>query len=227
MNPVIALARAEVLQLLRNKTTASMVLVLPIVFAAMFLFGSGEQDWDLAITMLLVGAQALSVYISSTAAIAARRQDLSLKRFRAGELPDLAILAGVLSPFAVIGLAQSVLLTGVVFAAGAPVPGNPLGLVIAIVGGVAVNAAVGLLTAAFTASAEAAQITTAPFFFAALGGAIWALTTGSPWATALPGGAIAALVGGEDVLRPLASLVVWTVVAAALGLRHTKWDPRD
>ncbi|GLW94315.1 ABC transporter permease [Actinokineospora globicatena] len=226
MNPVIALARSEVLQLLRNKTTAAMALLLPLVLGAMFLISSDGQDWEIALAMQLVSAQGLTVYISSTSAFAARRQDLSLKRLRSGELSDLAIIAGVLAPFVVLGVAQCVVLSAAVLITGAPVPGNPLGLVVAILGGVAVNAAAGLLTATFTATAEAAQITTAPFFFAALGGAIWAIASDNPWATALPGGAVARLAIGEDLVRPVVALVVWTAVACVLGLRHTRWDPR-
>ncbi|GAA2982631.1 hypothetical protein [Actinokineospora diospyrosa] len=227
MNPVLALSRAELNQLLRNKTTAAMALVLPLALGAMFLFATGEPDWTFALSLQLVTAQGLTVYVSTTATFAARRQDLSLKRLRSGELSDLAIIVGVLAPCLLLGLAQCLLLTGIAFAAGAPAPANPAGLVIAITGGVAVNAAVGLLTAAFTASAEAAQITTAPFFFLALGGSIWALSAQSPWVAALPGGAVTTLVRGGEVLPPLASMVLWTVVAALLGLRYAKWDRRN
>ncbi|MBM7775220.1 ABC-2 type transport system permease protein [Actinokineospora baliensis] len=230
MSAVMALSRAELVQLLRNKTTASMALVLPIVLGVLFLFSpDGEPDWwKFALSMQLISAQGLTVYVCTTTVFAARRQDLSLKRLRSGELSDLAIISGVLAPFLVLGVAQCLLLTGVAFAFGAPAPANPAGLVLAIVGGVAVNAAVGLLTAAFSASAEAAQITTAPFFFLALGGAIWALSTDSRWAVALPGGAVATLVGGGgDVLLPLLSMAAWTAVGWALGLRYARWDRRD
>ncbi|PPK66690.1 ABC transporter permease [Actinokineospora auranticolor] len=233
MNAVLALSRAEVRQLLRNRTTAATALVLPLVMGALFSFTGGHPDWTFVLTAQLVSAQGLTVYISATTACAARRQDLSLKRLRTGELPDLTILLGVLAPFVVLGIVQCLVMSGVAFAAGAPAPANPAAFAIALVGGVAVNAAVGLLTASVTATPEAAQITTAPFFFAALGGGIWVLATDpakvKEYMLLLPGGAVADLVRGPalGLWLPELSLVVWTAVAWTYGVRKTRWDRRS
>ncbi|WP_018680695.1 ABC transporter permease [Actinokineospora enzanensis] len=231
MNGVIALSRSEILQLLRNKTTAGMALLLPLVMGAFLLFGTGVPDWDLTLTLQLVAAQALTVYISATTAFAGRRQDLSLKRLRTGELSDVQILGGVLAPFVALGLVQCLLLTAASLIAGAPAP-DPLPYAAAVLGGVTVNAAAALLTSSFTATPEAAQITTAPFFFAGLGGAIWLLATDpgqvTRWILLLPGGAVADLVRGPalGLWQPVAVLVVWTVVGWSLGTRHVRWDRR-
>ncbi|WP_051386219.1 hypothetical protein [Actinokineospora inagensis] len=223
MNPVAALAKAEILQLARNKTAAGMALVLPLALGVMFLFSVTERD--AAIALQLAAAQGLTVYVSVTTAFVARRQDLSLKRLRSGELSDLAIVAGVLAPFAVLGVAQCAVLTAVAIAAGASV--HP-GLLVAIIGGVAVNAAAGVWTAAFTATAESAQITTAPFFMAGLGGVIWAQADETNLLpVALPGGAVADLVRGANTWQAVGSLVVWTAFGWLAGLRNLRWDRRD
>jgi len=175
----------------------------------------------------------LTVYISTTTALAARRQDLSLKRLRSGEASEPVILAGVMAPMAVLGLVQGVLLPAVAVIAGAPMPRDLVAMAAAVVGGTVVAASAGLATASFTATAETAQITTAPLVAAMFAGAMWMLSssTVTPLMLAAPGGATAALVragleGGRPVLGAIVAMVVWTAGAVVVGRRYFRWEPR-
>ena len=116
---------------------------------------------------------------------------------------------------------------------GAPLPGRPLVLLPALVFGSLMSAGMALATAAFTASAELAQVTVTPFFFAAIAGAAWVLSTDSVTVLmqATPGGALADLVrqgweAGGSAWIAIASLLAWTAVGAAIAKRWFRWEPR-
>lgn len=239
MNRVLAVSRAESVLLLRNRTAAGTALALPLLFGAFFVvFRADATDWAVPLTLQLIAALGLSVYLSTTTTLTARRQDLTLKRLRGGEAADAEILIGVLGPLAVLGVVQGVLMTAIAVIAGAPVPADPAALALAIVGGTATGLAVGLLTAAVTRSPETAQFTTAPYFFATFGGAIWVLATPpsevGPLHLAAPGGVVGDLVrtglsappGNHPLWWSVLAIAAWTAVAWALGLRRFRWDKR-
>lgn len=233
MNRVVALARIELVLLLRNKTAAAMGLAMPLVIGVAFAFIQGGGDWTGSITMQLLVVHGLTVYISTTTALAARRQDLSLKRLRSGEASEPVILAGVMAPMVVLGLVQGVLLPTVAVIAGAPMPRDFVAMAAAVVGGTVVAASAGLATASFTATAETAQITTTPLFAATFAGSMWMLSssTVTPLMLAAPGGATAALVragleGGRPVWGAVVAMVVWTLGAVVVGRRYFMWEPR-
>jgi ABC-2 type transport system permease protein len=175
-----------------------------------------------------------TVYMTVTTSLVARRQDLYLKRLRTGEASDRVVVLGLLVPTTVLGLAQAVVLLGISVAAGAPLPDRPLLLVLAVVGGAAMCCAVGVATSGITSTPELAQITTAPFFFALFGGAVWTLVSDTVDLRMLlvPGGQIAELVkaawGGpvDDVGTAVASLVAWIAIGVGLAVRHFRWEPR-
>jgi ABC-2 type transport system permease protein len=234
VNRVAALARVELILLLRNKTAASMALVMPLVLGVVFAFLRNGDDWLAPITTQLLVVQALTVYVSTTTALVARRQDLSLKRLRSGEAAEPVILAGVLAPMVLLGLVQGTVLVGIALVAGAPMPADLVAMAAAIVCGTLVAAGAGLATSAVTATPETAQITTAPLVAAMLFGAMWVLSTAapSPLRLAAPGAATAELVragmeGSRSVLVPIAVLAGWTVATVLLGLRYFRWEPRS
>lgn len=175
------------------------------------------------------------VYATATTSLAARRRQLVLKRLRSGELSDPQILVGLLAPLLFLAAVQSVLLLTCAVAFGAPMPEHPLVLVPAYVFGSVMAASMALATVAFTASAELAQITVAPFFLAAITSAAWVLSVEVDAVTWLmdltPGGALADLVrqGWEDggqLLPPIAGLLAWTGVGYEVSRRWLKWEPR-
>ncbi|HEX6342056.1 ABC transporter permease [Umezawaea sp.] len=230
---ILALSRTELTLLLRNKTAASLALAMPLLLGALLLVND-TSDWTLTITLQLVMMLGFTVYTTVTTSLVARRQDLYLKRLRTGEASDRVVVLGLLVPATALGLAQAVVLLGISRAAGAPLPDRPLLLVLAVVGGAAMCCAAGVVTSGITSTPELAQITTAPFFFALFGGALWtwASDTVDHRMLLVPGGQIAELVkaalGGatDNVVPATASLAAWTAIGAALAVRHFRWEPR-
>jgi ABC-2 type transport system permease protein len=234
MTRVLTLARAEARILLRNKLVAATGLLLPLAIG-LFMASSGTDGaWGDVVAMQLVLMLLFCVYATATTSLAARKRQLVLKRLRSGQLSDAEILTGLLAPLFVLALAQSVILVAGTVAFGAPLPGRPWLLVPALVLGAAMSASIALATAAFTASAELAQITVTPFFFAAIAGATWAISAERESALQMlaPGGALAALVrgawdGGGMPLLAGAALVAWTAIGAAVARRWFRWEPRS
>jgi ABC-2 type transport system permease protein len=235
---ILALASSEVRLLLRNRLVAVTALFIPLVTAAGYAAsglkygaGSGGTVAFMVLTMLL-----LTVYMAATTAIAARRSGLVLKRLRSGETPEWAILAGLLLPTLALAVVQSVLIGAMFVAFGADLPQNPAIVLGAAVGGAALSAAFALATTRVTATPEMAQVTTMPFFFAALAGAFWITTKPVDEATTLmifnPGGAIVHLIqggwdGGGDMLLAAAALVFWAGLAYEIAKRTFTWEPRS
>jgi ABC-2 type transport system permease protein len=231
---ILALSRTELTLLLRNKTAAALALVTPLLVGALLL-ANGPEDWTFTITLQLVMMLGFTIYITVTTSLVSRRQDLYLKRLRTGEASDPVVVVGLLVPVALLGLGQTVLLLGLSVAAGAPLPERPLLLLLAVVGGIALCGAVGAATSGITSTPELAQITTAPFFFALFGGAVWTLVSDPVDLRMLlvPGGQIAELVkaawGGptDHVGQAVLVLVAWIALGYGLATRWFRWEPRS
>jgi ABC-2 type transport system permease protein len=233
MNRVLTLARAETRILLRNRLVASTGLLLPLLLGLFIASTNSGGAWGDIVAMQLVLMLLFCVYATATTSLAARKRQLVLKRLRSGELGDAEILTGLLAPLFLLALAQSVILVLCTIAFGAPLPGRPWLLVPAIVLGAVMSAAFALATAAFTASAELAQITVTPVFFAAIAGATWVISADGDSAVKLlaHGGALAALArgawdGGGMPLLACAALLGWTAIGAAIARRFFRWEPR-
>ncbi|MCS7476410.1 ABC transporter permease [Umezawaea endophytica] len=231
---ILALSRTELTLLLRNKTAASLALAMPLLIGALLMV-NGPSGWTFIIVLQLVMMLGFTVYMTVTTSLVSRRQDLYLKRLRTGEASDQVVVAGLLVPTVVLGLVQAVVLMGMSKIAGAPLPERPLLLALAVVGGTAMCCAVGVATSGITSTPELAQITTAPFFFALFGGAIWALVTDTVDYRVLlvPGGQVAELIkaawGGptDNVGMALAALVAWVAIGSGLAIRYFRWEPRS
>ena len=230
-----ALALSEVRILVRNQLVLATALLLPLGLGALIASDGTDGSWGEVVAMQFVMVLLFCVYATATTSLAARRRQLVLKRLRSGELSDPQILVGLLAPLLILAAVQSVLLITCAVAFGAPLPEHPLVLVPAYVFGSVMAASMALATVAFTASAELAQITVAPFFLAAITSAAWALSAEAGAVTWLmdltPGGALADLVrqGWEDggrLLPPIAGLLVWTGVGYAVSRRWLRWEPR-
>ena len=233
MNRVLTLARAETRILLRNRLVAATGVLLPLLIGLFIGSTNTNGAWGDIVAMQLVLMLLFCVYATATTSLAARKRQLVLKRLRSGELSDAEILVGLLAPLFVLALAQTVILVLCTVAFGAPLPGRPWLLVPAIVLGALMSSAIALATAAFTASAELAQITVTPFFFAAIAGATWVISAESDSALKLlaPGAGIASLArgawdgGGVPLLACLA-LLAWTAAGAAVARKWFRWEPR-
>jgi ABC-2 type transport system permease protein len=235
---ILALAGSEVRLLVRNRLVAVTALVIPLITAAGYgasglRYGDG---WGGTVAFMILTMLLLTVYIAATTAIAARRTGLVLKRLRSGETREWAILAGMLLPTVGLAVIQSFLIAGMFLAYGADLPENPAIVFGAVVGGAVLCAAFALVTTRVTATPEMAQVTTMPFFFAALAGAFWITSKPVDEATTLmlvnPGGAVMHLIqggwdGGGDVLVAAAALVFWIGVAYEVAKRTFTWEPRS
>jgi ABC-2 type transport system permease protein len=249
----VALALAETRLMLRNRTVAVSSVVLPLALGAMFAytFRSGSDDGAVPpfVFASLVASQlavvvGMTVYVTATQTVVARRHSLVLKRMRTSGLPDGGLLAATLAPCLVIALVQLLLFVPFDLYIGVPAPVDPLALVLAVVGGLALAVTAALATTTVTASPERAQITTLPMVFVLLGAAVAvALLPAAGWWQALaavPGAAVGLLVrfaflgggweagaGGLPAIVPaLVALVVWPVVFAVLARRSFRWEPR-
>ena len=163
MNRVLTLARAEARILIRNRLVAATGVLLPLLMGLFIASTNTDGAWGNIVAMQLVLMLLFCVYATATTSLAARKRQLVLKRLRSGELSDAEILAGLLAPLFVLALAQLVILILCTVAFGAPLPSRPWLLVPALALGALMSATLALATAAFTASAELAQITVTPF----------------------------------------------------------------
>jgi len=212
---VLAIARAELRMLVRNKAVAAVAV-------------AGLQ----VLVMLGIG-----VYATATTTLASRRKDLFLKRLRSGTLPDSAIFAGLLLPVALVAVVQIAIIFGVLATVTGVTPGNITLLGTGVVAAALMCVGVAMATSAVTVSAEQAQVTSVPFLLAILAGGIWVSSTGLDeltWIKRLaPGGAVSEVVSGAwagmkwtDALPGLLALVGWATASAAAGLRFFRWEPR-
>ncbi|MFC3242726.1 ABC transporter permease [Gordonia humi] len=191
-------------------------------------------------------------YYTVLSMVTTRRSEGVLKRLRTGEAADWQILTAPNVPGLIITAASSLLIALVVYATGAPGPANVIAMVVALAGGAVVFGLLALATSGFTKNAEAAQITSLPVIalamigmgsiratlpdraaeilgwtpYAAVSDLMHLGTAGIP-ATAGEDAPAADFAGTfADMGRPLATLVVWTVVAIALVYKSFRWDDR-
>ncbi|HEX2144874.1 MAG TPA: ABC transporter permease [Glycomyces sp.] len=238
----ITLAVAETRLILRNRTVLVTAAIIPLALGLAIgqsnVYGVAESAGALAavqLGMLLV----FGLFMTLTMTLTARRQQLYLKRLRTSPASTASIVAGLASPLALIVSAQSAVVLGAsAWAAG--VPAHPELLVLAFVNGAVTMTAFGFLTASFTKTPEAAQITVLPGMFVFMIGLFWALVPiDGPAALirlAVPGAALTDLTvlawdgteGGylAAIAEPLALSTAVALLAAAVAAKLFRWQPR-
>ncbi|MCF6523593.1 ABC transporter permease [Streptomyces sp. JJ36] len=244
-----ALGRAELTLLVRNRTALFSALVIPI--ALTFAVRSVVADMDLSGTGLSTGTVLLpgaigfvllfAVYANLVGTYVVRREELVLKRLRTGEPGDAEILAGAALPAVVIALAQCVLLVvGGAALLDLAAPESPELLVLGLLLGLAFTAIAAAATAAFTGSAEGAQLTPMPLMMVSFilcgvfvpldllpdgvaAVAEWLPVT--PVMELLRGGWTGGTDGGE-ALQALGVAVAWTALAGWVVRKRFRWEPR-
>jgi ABC-2 type transport system permease protein len=245
---VLALATTEVLLILRNKTVAVSSILLPVGLGVFWTFQFSSYGdparQAVSITLQLAVALAMGTYITATQTLVARRQSRVLKRMRTSGLSDRGLLVATLAPSVVLGLLQLAVFAVVNVGTGAPTPVDPLPLVLAVLGGLALVVTAALATSVVTPTPERSQITTLPLMFVILGvGVVASLAPAEGWWPALmlaPGAAVgdlaqlamtggswtAATAGLPAILPALVATVGWPVLFGTLALRRFRWDPR-
>ena len=175
----MALARAETLQFVRNKTLLINAAVVPIGFAlVMYFVQSGNDEAskvDAAATAMeyfLLFALMFVQYYTVLSMVTTRRDEGVLKRLRTGESRDVEILSASSFPGAVLTIVFTVVIAVLLMVLGAPGPVNVVPIIVAVLLGLAVVSGLALVTSGFTKNAEAAQITSLPvmvLLFASMG----------------------------------------------------------
>ena len=238
---MFSIARSELTQIFRNRAVLITSLIMPVAAAAFFIrfretFGQiGSLGYIGAVIVFTIAA--FSLYATTVTTLAARRQDLFLKRLRSTAAGDASILTGLVLPISVISLVQVAVILGV-FAGLSDGPADVALLVVAVVATFVMMLALGLATAGITNSPEHAQVTSLPLSLGVVAVTSWVGITGTEDLTLLkrllPGGAATELIvnawnGGAplaDSLLLLAPTLAWVVVAVTLALRMFRWEPR-
>ncbi|MFE9252057.1 ABC transporter permease [Streptomyces sp. NPDC007088] len=244
-----ALARVELILLLRGKGTLFAALVVPLVLP--FSFRGAAKGLDLSGTgltlgtVLLPGALGLSllfaVYSSLVGIFVARREELVLKRLRTGELHDREILLGAALPAIGIGLAQSVVLVaGFGLLIGVEAPKAVYLVVLGILFGLLLSVTLAALSATVSRTAESAALTAMPMLILTMIGSGVAVPLDvfpdalahvcrvlplTPVITLLRGGWAGNLGTGETLVA-LGSALAWSVLTVLAVRKWFRWEPR-
>ncbi|MER7882901.1 ABC transporter permease [Streptomyces fimicarius] len=244
-----ALARAELILLIRNRSAIFVALVLPIVM--IFSIRASLEQIDLAGTGLSVAGAALTggigivlvqvVYMNLVTGYVTRREELVLKRLRTGEVTDREILISTALPSVALAVIQSVLLVvagAIAFDLSAPK--RPELFLLGLLAGFVMMSALAAATSAATRTVQTSQITTLPLFFISLfaSGIIVPLGVFPEKLAAvfelLPLTGVMTLVrhgwlGGVetgDLLTAAVAALAWTAFAVFAVRRWFRWDPR-
>lgn len=241
-----ALLLTEVKLVGRNATVAGTATLFPIGMAVfLVLFGAdnlGALGWALPVAMQLALMCGMTVYITTTLTLTARREDLYLKRLRTSECADATILAGLSSPPLLLGLAQCLLTVVIVWILGPAAPRNVPLLLLGIVLAVAMCAVAAIATTGLVSTTQQADMAAMPFFLFLLGTTIWAGTHGAGGPDlvplVLPGGALLDIArlsydgtsGFAEqfagALPALGVLAAWTLLSGFAAKRLFRWEKR-
>lgn len=238
---MIAIARAELVQVLRNRAVLITSLIMPVAASAFFIrfrdvfAGIGSLGYVAAVLVFTISV--FTLYATTVTTLAARRQTLFLKRLRSTAAGDGEILVGLVLPIAVVVIVQIAVVLGVFIAVGGA-PALAWLVLVGVVVALAMMLALGLATAGFTDSPEHAQVTSLPLSLGVIAVTSWVGITGTeslPWLKRLlPGGAATELIVGAwnggvplaELLPLLVPSLAWVLVAVVLALRLFRWEPR-
>ncbi|MFI1394678.1 ABC transporter permease [Streptomyces sp. NPDC020681] len=244
-----ALGRAELTLLVRNRTALAVALAMPAFMVVPLM--SALDGMDLSDAGMSVGEAVMTggfgivlilvVHLNLVSAYVARREELVLKRLRTGEVPDHEILVGTALPAAGVALVQCVLLVvaGVAFL-DLDAPRRPELLVLGVLLGMVLMAALAAATASLTRTVESAQLTTMPMFLISLPGSGLVVPLEvlpermASVCELLPLTGVMTLVragwlggaGAMDVLGAALTALAWTVISVFAVQRWFRWEPR-
>ncbi len=249
-----SLTRWNAVLLARNRLALFYAAVMPLLPLGLLLIGergSPSVGAGAIVTMFLV-VSLFPVYYNVLAQFVSRRDELVLKRMRAGESRDAELLLSIALPGAITALVLSAIAIPIAAALGQPLPVNPVLYAALAVLAITMFSAFAYWTAGWTRNAEAAQLTSMPIIILA---SLGPLTNSIPdmsdrlrdILSSTPGAAISDLVrigwfgldgpGAEEATLtfaetwsqaagPLVVLAAWTAVAVSLARRPMRWEPR-
>ncbi|WP_229070312.1 ABC transporter permease [Actinoplanes sp. DH11] len=253
---VRAVGVAELRLFGRNRSAMFSAFAMPLLIAAAVASSgitdeSGTTATALLLTSLLGYVLLAAVYYNLVTTYVSRREELVLKRLRAGELSDGAILTGIAAPMVVVAAAQMVVFTAAgAILLGVPVPVNAPLMLAGVAGGAVLFVLLAAASTPFTRTAESAQVTTLPVLLGCLLGSMLypvlddapAVVSGmlralplSPvvdlmrlgWlgttGDAPPAGFVEVL---GDALLPAGIMAAWIVAGLLVVRRSFRWEPR-
>ncbi|MDA1359482.1 ABC transporter permease [Glycomyces luteolus] len=237
----LTLAVAESRLILRNRTVLVTAAILPIAMAFFVSRSNIESLSDpgtlasMQLAMLLV----FGVFMTSTMTLAARRQQRYLKRLRSSPVSTTSIVAGLTGPLVLVAAVQTLVVLAYTAWESGVAPEHPELLVLAFANGAVTSVALGFLTASFTKSPEAAQITVLPGTLVFMAGIALGLFpfegVKSVLVAAVPGAGMAELTrhawdGSPDgyaaALEPLLLSTIVAIAAVVIAARLFRWQPR-
>ncbi|MFF4227269.1 ABC transporter permease [Streptomyces sp. L500] len=245
----LALGRAELTLLGRNRMALYTVLLMPVLMVyamstaakGLDMSGTGMSLKEATMTGAFGYVLLFVVYYNLMNVFTARREELVLKRLRTGEAGDAEILAGTALPSLVIAVAQCVLLV----AAGAAwlhmrLPARPELLVAGVLLGLAVLTPLAAASTVLARTPESAQLAAMPLTMVSmLGSGMFFPLEGLPDGLArfcelLPLTPVVQLVregwlGGATLagtLGHLGAALVWTALAVFAVRRWFRWETR-
>ncbi|PNG21595.1 ABC transporter permease [Streptomyces cahuitamycinicus] len=249
LSRMTALARAELTLLGRTKGALVAALFVPLVMPVsvrsaaeeMDLAGAGLSPGTLVLPAAFGFSLLFAVYSVLVGVFVVRREELVLKRLRTGELRDAEILGGSALPAVLTGLAQCLLLTaGCVALLDLSAPSAPHLIVLGLLLGLVMCAALAAATASFTKTGESAQATPMPLLMVSMIGSgmflplelmpdrvasVCELLPLTPVVTLVRGGWTGNL-SGYEALGALATAMAWILIGVFAVRRWFRWEPR-
>jgi ABC-2 type transport system permease protein len=248
------LTRWNATLLLRNRLALYYAALLPLLPLALLFTGErgSEAAGANAIGTVFLTAGLFPVYYNVLSQFVNRRDELVLKRMRTGETRDSELLVSIALPGILTAVAVGVVAVPIAAVLGQRLPINPVLYLVALVAVAIMFTALAYWTAAWTRSAESAQLSSLPIIFLASAGPFtMAIPDLSDRLRSLiestPGAAMAELVragwfgldgptADETTLsfaetwshgaQPLLVIVGWTAIGFVLARRSMRWEPR-
>lgn len=251
MTSALALARAELRILARDRVAAFNVVVVPIVAAVYLVTNPPTQDIPgplagSAAAVLLAVFTSGALVLKSVMTLVQRREQHLLERWRISGAAPAAILAGTLLPgVTLLGVGLAVMFPALAITLDHP-PAQPVWLLLAAVLATALGSTAAIVAATYARTTDAAAVVALPIFGALFFGGVWATFVPLGDVTwrmrATGGGALTELVriawegptdGAGIVVAAAAAgpsllvLLTLTVVLALAATRTFRWNPRD
>lgn len=233
------LARLDLTLIFRNRSALTNAVLMPLAVTAFLIWTAregGQDSVDYIVTGQIAALVVFAPLVNLAGFYTSRREELVLKRLLGGPASATAILGGSALGAGVVYLIQVLAVVAAAVALDVGLPGNPLLVLAAVLGGAAVFALLSMVISGLSSSGELAQLATVPVMLICLALSPVIVPAGAlperieRFAEYLPMTPIADMVraGYGDALAWQSPLVLlaWAAVAAVLARRYFRWDPR-